>query len=340
MSFKKWTDIESLSHVIRSRNQSEWMRNRGVINYRPKIKLHGTNAAIRITCDGVFAQSRTRTLSIEDDNFGFAAWVESYKSQWLELSSMMSLVRMPPITMYGEWAGPGIQKGVASSLIPEKTFFMFASEMDGDVSDKEYEHGTMTLEWGPAVKRIADRIPTFKLLPWAGDVIPVNFEDAGSLANLAAKVNEMVSECEKVDPYIKSEYSIEGPGEGFVFYAVDCPIEESTLYKRFMFKAKGKEHRVNKTKSAATIDPEILKSVSAFVDFAVTEARLNQGLREAVNDVVDPRLTADFLRWIANDVIKECVPELVDNGLDWKQVASPVSKKARDWYLGKGKLVV
>lgn len=40
-------------------------------------KIDGTNAAIIVTEDGdLYCQSRTRVISLEQDNFGFAAWVE------------------------------------------------------------------------------------------------------------------------------------------------------------------------------------------------------------------------------------------------------------------------
>lgn len=321
MPFKKWTDIDSLSHVMRSRNQSEWMQSQGPVLYRPKIKLHGTNAAVRMLPDGrILPQSRTQILGIQNDNFGFAAWLESNKPDfevWREC--------IGPGTIYGEWAGPGIQKSVSVSQITKKTFFIFAAET----------------EEGLFIANVEDYInflsETIKVLPWARDGILVDFADAKSLADFADVVNEMVEETETCDPYIKAEYGIEGPGEGYVFYA--NPHKFDPGYKGFMFKAKGEAHRVNKTKSAATVDPEKLKSVAAFVAFSVTEPRLEQGFREAVNEVADPKLTGDFLRWIANDVIKECTPELVDNGLDWKAVASAVSKKASNWYINKTKVI-
>jgi hypothetical protein len=150
------------------------------------------------------------------------------------------------------------------------------------------------------------------------------------MASFIETVNAAVGECEKIDPWIAKEYGIEGPGEGFVYYATNG---DSPYLKGFMFKAKGEAHRVNKTKQAAQVDPERLRNVAAYADYSVTEARLEQAFTEAVNRTADPKLTGDFLRWVANDILKECTVELVSSGLEWKQVAGEISKRARDWFL-------
>ncbi len=67
-------------------------------------KIHGTNAQLLITENGdLLAGSRSRWLSPEHDNYGFAAWAKANEDE---------LVRMlGPGRHYGEWAGPGINSG-------------------------------------------------------------------------------------------------------------------------------------------------------------------------------------------------------------------------------------
>lgn len=67
-------------------------------------KIDGTNAAIIITEDGeVGAQSRNRLITVGDDNYGFASWVDRNKD---------ALVKMlGPGRHFGEWWGAGIQRG-------------------------------------------------------------------------------------------------------------------------------------------------------------------------------------------------------------------------------------
>lgn len=67
-------------------------------------KIHGTNAQVYIQEDGqVFAGSRNRWLSVADDNYGFANWVEQNKSAICEL--------LGPGRHFGEWYGAGVNSG-------------------------------------------------------------------------------------------------------------------------------------------------------------------------------------------------------------------------------------
>ncbi len=66
-------------------------------------KIDGTNAQIVITEDGQLkAGSRTRYITPQDDNFGFAKWCEQNKEELLKLGVGR---------WYGEWWGLGIQRG-------------------------------------------------------------------------------------------------------------------------------------------------------------------------------------------------------------------------------------
>lgn len=77
-------------------------------------KIDGTNAQVFVRDDGaVMAGSRTRWISPENDNFGFAAWVEKHAHE---------LRGLGPGRHYGEWWGPGIQRGYG---VREKTFSLF-----------------------------------------------------------------------------------------------------------------------------------------------------------------------------------------------------------------------
>jgi hypothetical protein len=66
-------------------------------------KIDGTNACIVIDEDSkiVRVQSRKRFITPENDNYGFAGWVERNRE---------SLETMGEGYHYGEWAGLGIQK--------------------------------------------------------------------------------------------------------------------------------------------------------------------------------------------------------------------------------------
>lgn len=85
-------------------------------------KIDGTNAQVHITEDGrILAGSRTRWITPEADNFGFAAWVEANKADLLTLG---------PGSHFGEWWGAGIQRRYGLS---EKRFSLFNVDRWGEI---------------------------------------------------------------------------------------------------------------------------------------------------------------------------------------------------------------
>lgn len=77
-------------------------------------KIDGTNAQIYITDDGrMLTGSRTRWITPEDDNFGFAAWARDNKDELMQLG---------PGHHFGEWWGQGIQRKYG---LNERRFSLF-----------------------------------------------------------------------------------------------------------------------------------------------------------------------------------------------------------------------
>ena len=77
-------------------------------------KIDGTNAQVFITDDGrMLTGSRTRWITPEDDNFGFARWAADHKDELMQLG---------PGSHFGEWWGQGIQRKYGLS---ERRFSLF-----------------------------------------------------------------------------------------------------------------------------------------------------------------------------------------------------------------------
>lgn len=77
-------------------------------------KIDGTNACVHVTDLGnVIAGSRSRWLTLEQDNFGFARWVKEHEEE---------LKKLGPGTHFGEWWGAGIQRRHG---LTEKRFSLF-----------------------------------------------------------------------------------------------------------------------------------------------------------------------------------------------------------------------
>ena len=77
-------------------------------------KIDGTNAQVYITEDGqIYFGSRTRWITPEDDNYGFAKWGMEHREE---------LMRLGPGRHFGEWWGQGIQRKYG---LTEKRFSLF-----------------------------------------------------------------------------------------------------------------------------------------------------------------------------------------------------------------------
>jgi hypothetical protein len=91
-------------------------------------KIDGTNAQVYITDDfRLFAGSRSRWITPENDNAGFARWVKANYDE---------LMTLGPGSHFGEWWGSGIQRGYG---LPkgEKRFSLFnATRWTDDVRPK------------------------------------------------------------------------------------------------------------------------------------------------------------------------------------------------------------
>jgi len=123
-------------------------------------------------------------------------------------------------------------------------------------------------------------------------------------------------------------------GEGIV-YKTDT--ERGTL----RMKVKGEKHSSSKVKTLAPVNTEKLNSVKEFAEYSVTNSRLNQGIEKVFtthNQEIDIKKIGEFLKWIANDIIKEEMDTLKDNGLEPKDVTSEISNVARKWFLDKWNL--
>jgi len=66
-------------------------------------KVHGSNAQVLIEDGEIKAGSRNRFLDVEEDNFGFAQWVDDNKEELIE--------KLGEGRHFGEWYGSGINSG-------------------------------------------------------------------------------------------------------------------------------------------------------------------------------------------------------------------------------------
>lgn len=290
------------------------------VKFTGTVKIHGTNAGVSFnTVAGLWAQSRENIITPEKDNAGFALFVHSKKSILEEFIYELAVnnnidLAYNTVTIYGEWAGGNIQKGVGICNL-EKSFFPFGVK----VSPIEDEAAAYWLEdYGTIISK-DDRIYDIREFEMFEIDIDFNYPELSqnTLQELTLRVEEHCP--------VAKLFGFEGVGEGIVW---------TTFMNgnRLTFKTKGEKHSSSKVKTVASIDVDKINSIKEFVEYAVTDSRFNQALENVFpnNSEVDIKKLGDVIRWVVNDVIKEETDTLIKNGLEPKEVNPNISAKVRE----------
>ncbi len=254
-----WSSIALLHNVIRT---LDLLEARGGLaqprlRYRAKIKLHGTNGAVQITPHGVFAQGRRTLLTPESDRKGFARWVAAHEAYWAAL---------PPLTVFGEWCGPGVERGMAISALDRKIFAVFALQIGRG------EDATLVVDPEAIRAALPDTHPDVYVLPWHAPArVTLDFADPASMAADVQRINAQIAALEARDPWVAETFGVEGVGEGLVFYPEPCEAvpDDPEGFARYMFKAKGDKHRTVGTRApsgepGSRMRPEAVSGISGF----------------------------------------------------------------------------
>lgn len=115
-------------------------------------KIDGTNAALLIEGGALQAASRSRLITPDDDNHGFARWAYENTDELVEL--------LGEGRHFGEWWGHGIQRGYG---LKNKFFSLFNTYRFRDLA-AEYPAGLWIGDHGLGVVPVlADEVPLFML---------------------------------------------------------------------------------------------------------------------------------------------------------------------------------
>lgn len=324
MIFLSFPSIESFHNIVKYVGAYPHAAGNGKVKYRGKIKLHGTNAAVRVCNRSVAAQSRSQIVTVGNDNEGFAAWVGVGVLFWAECGEKGS-----EYTIFGEWCGKGIQKGTAINKIDRKIFAIFAVTI-GDTA----ESSVMLTDPKEITRLLGDNIPDdVYVLPWEGEEFTVDFFDRDALLKTADSLNAIVATIEPSDPWVKKTFGFDGVAEGIVYVPGAGEAVPRKTYSDFAFKAKGEKHKTTKTRESVQIDPEVAKSIGEFVSMFANEARFEQGLTTIGG--ADIKNIGQFLKWIGQDILKESADELEASNLEWSNVEKGCQTTARNWFLAK-----
>lgn len=311
--FIKFPSIEQYRHIVKLvRSRCDYQgKPYPAVTFVGEVKLHGTNAAVRINNGQVTAQSRERDLTLLSDNAGFAAFVERNKQVFLDNSP-------DPCVIFGEWCGGNIQKGVALNQLP-KMFVPFAHVLE----DGKFELSRMyryVTENGNLVL-MEEHHPRY---------ITIDFSrPEDSTDTLTRHTLEVEAEC----PFGKA-LGVFGIGEGIVWHALMTEeLEQLGFTQRdLIFKTKGDKHGNpgTKNKVKVAVSAERVEDMNELIAKILPDWRLNQGLEHV--SAKDRSATGEYLKWISQDIIKEESDTILASGFEVKVVMSEVSKSARQFF--------
>lgn len=295
------------------------------IKFMVTTKLHGTNASVSLTDSGEFGvQSRNNLLSLTQDNAGFFAWSNEPKRLKFFKDIINNLKNALPelktakqINIFGEFAGEGIQKGVALSKLP-KSFYAFAISY----IDENDETKWLPIKMVSGIR--SGELNIFNILMFEHEIIEIDFNNPDEYINrLVEKATSIGDEC-PVGKYFGVEKEV---GEGIVLTSVDGD--------RYAFKVKDDRHSVSKVKTLSKVDEVAIANAKEFVDATVTSARLEQGIDylKEMNLPIDEKSTGVFIKWVVDDVIKEESDIILAKQLDFKKVKSQIGQIARQFYM-------
>jgi hypothetical protein len=307
------------------------------IDYELTVKIHGTNGGIVRPVNGdaqsIYFQSRERLVTIESDNAGFAFFGETNREILNEIFEKIKEetgAETGNIQIYGEWFGGNSQKSVGVNLVP-KTFCVFGIRISDTAESSNWEpKGTFLNVFGDKLYA-GNRIYTKYDFPhW---YVSVDFNRPELSQNKFIELCSAVETDCPVARYFNPEATVELIGEG----VVATPIFETSVgfdYRSNVLKVKGEKHSVSKVKTLAVLDPEKMTSLNSFIEYAVTDNRLTQGLEKMreLQHPIDMTSTGHFIKWVMADVMKEELDTMIASLIEPKDINGPVAKKAKEFW--------
>ena len=292
------------------------------LTFKGTVKLHGTNASVCYNSeDGFWVQSRNNIIAVGNDNAGFASFAtDNYLHFTNLLNKVISKNKIDTkeftVSIYGEWAGKGIQKGVGISQL-DKAFYIFGVKVSKpqDVDFKSYWLDSSYLRFTEERIYNVEDYETFS--------VSVDFNMPQLAQNKFAEITDRV---EKECPISKALGIDNGLGEGVVWSAE----YKGEIYR---FKVKGDKHSVTKVKKLANVDVEKLNTIQDFVKYSVTKNRFNQAIENVFGkDELDVKQLGDFIRWFISDISSEETDTMTKNNLAPKDVNKYISSKVKEMF--------
>lgn len=335
--FKKYNKIPQLRELINDltdrfqfigkdqNNKAIFDRNikLPVFKCQGTIKIDGTNIGIFKNNNNLQIQSKNQIIK-DVDHYNISWFVNNHL---LDFNYIFDLIYKQygynsgyNYYVFGEYFGKNISGNNTAISDLDRKFYIF--------------DGYITNECGKIINYFSDN---FISLLHGQDIFNSymfpNYEITLDLNNpliAIEEINSILNNIEHECPVGKYFNKI-GDCEGIVwnFY--------TNLNERYQFKTKTPKFSVvkhTKNKKPVSIDPEIINSINDFLNYALTENRLKQGLQEICqNKSIKSKDILPFINWITNDIWSEEIQTITKNNLPKKELNSEIANIARNYIL-------
>jgi hypothetical protein len=304
------------------------------IRFKGSVKLHGTNAGVCYNqIEGMWAQSRENIITPQSDNAGFALFCETKSNIFANFfDKIMEKTNVDPttntISIYGEWCGGNIQKGVGITNLP-KSFFVFGVKIT--------PHNVDNLEKPPVAYWVdhtylrspennifnIDDYPTFE--------IDIDFNVPALVQN---QIIDWTIEVENECPVAKAFGFPNTIGEGIVFSYTNENGE------RISFKSKGEKHAAkSKVHTLKPVDDIKINKCIEVANKVCVGWRLEQ-MFDLTFDTLnggqsDVKRLGEYLKAVMNDILKEETDVISEANLEPKDIGKYVSDIAKKYFFAR-----
>lgn len=201
--------------------------------------MHGSNAAVALQGTTLCAQSRNELLWADKTHYGFRPFVEAREAFFRGLAQRHSArVAGQDLTVFGEWCGKGIMQGAAICTLSKTIFAVFAVQIGEHVITEPRDLSLFLFDSEHVTKDVTHDI---YVIPWATEPIEIDFDHVTQLEHVVQVLTEHVVAIDKLDPWVREEFGVEGVGEGLVWYPVRPELTIGELGTA-LFKTKGPSH--------------------------------------------------------------------------------------------------
>merc|ERR1712224_749069 len=221
------------------------------------------------------------------------------------------------ISIYGEWCGRKIAKGVAISDLSHRSFFIFGIKVtphdNSDAYWVDYTH----------LKKEVDHI--YNIDNYSTYEVEIDFNKPQLIQNT---LHDLTMRVEEECPVAK-QFGHSGIGEGIVWTG-------NFKDKNLRFKTKGEKHAKGfQVKKVEKVDNEQIQRINDLVGTLTPAWRLDQmlvGTCDLINGgEIDRKYLGNYVRAIISDIGKEESDVIEDRGFKLKNLTKQISKVAREY---------